>query len=228
MSAAKADEKEGWAFSSEMSTGIKVYTRENPDGSAHAVCGHGLIEASPARVAAEVSNPDNWKLWDSLLNEVGITKLDDTHRVVHLRMHGVWPVYPRDVCFFEVTQKFEDGTIAFATTGVNFDKYPENPDEYVRALLKNGGWHMAAVKGNPNQCMATYTMNLDPRLDLIPTWVMNWAVTRFPGIIDKVRAGIAGQLTAPTKSAEELAPAPKDGQKPAGDSAASTSWHGLW
>ena len=33
-------------------------------------------------------------------------------------------------------------------------------------------------------------MHLDPQLAVIPTMIMNWAATRFPGIIDKVRDGI--------------------------------------
>jgi len=45
-SAMRHDEKEGWVFNSEMSTGIKVYTRDSPDGGPYMVCGTGIIEAS--------------------------------------------------------------------------------------------------------------------------------------------------------------------------------------
>jgi hypothetical protein len=45
------------------------------------VTGQGIIQASPERVLAEVSNEANWKSWDSLLNGYEIKKYPPRFRV---------------------------------------------------------------------------------------------------------------------------------------------------
>jgi len=193
----KSDEpSKGWSFYSELSSGIRVFIHDNPDGT-RGVCGVGYIEAAPRRVLQEVSNTKNWFTWDPLLTDVKCTQLSEKkYKTYRLVIKGVWPISARDVVYFEANtavpataESKEDPALVLATIGIDFSAYPIT-DECVRAGLKGGGWHIRPVRDNPNRSLVTYFMNSDPKLRIVPQWLMNWAVTRFPGIIDKVRQGI--------------------------------------
>jgi len=187
--AASHTKENKWVDEGTISPEISVFSEPTPAGR-KSVCGTGLIDASPARVFAEISNPESWKEWDPLHKGSKVVKFDDNHRIAYLQFNAIWPYHPRDIVFIEVTGKEEDGSIYAATAGVSSGTFPIT-DEYVRALLVNGGWYLKAVEGNPNQTLATYFMDMDPLLAWIPQFIMNMAATRFPGIINKVRDGIA-------------------------------------
>jgi len=42
---------------------------------------------------------------------------------------------------------------AHSRSSLQYDKFPERPDEYVRVQLKSGGWHLAPVEGHPDQVL---------------------------------------------------------------------------
>jgi len=77
-----------------------------------------------------------------------------------------------------------------ATRGIDHDAFPVT-DTYVRAVPKSGGWHFRPVVGKPNLTLATYYMNTDPLLAMVPKFLISMASTRFPAIIDKLRANCA-------------------------------------
>jgi len=178
-----------WVSEGEISPKIDVFSEPTPAGR-KSVCGTGLIEASPARVLSEVTNPASWKEWDPLLKTSQVKKLSDDLRIVYLQINSIWPYNERDIVYLEVSGKEEDGSMYAACCGISSADFPIT-DSYVRALLVNGGWYLKSVEGQPNQCLATYFMDMDPLLAYIPQWIMNMAATRFPGIINKVRDGIA-------------------------------------
>jgi len=198
----------GWEFYSEGSTGIKVYTFVNADGT-KGVCGKAMVEAPPHRILAEVSNTANWKSWDSLLDNVEVRPFAPRFKIIHLTFTSWWPISPRDVVYFETTHKATDGSVMLATCEMEYNDFPVT-DSYVRATLHGGGWHIRPVPSktekDTTKCEVTYFMNTDPKLAIIPTWVMNLAVTRFPSIIDKVRDAIrAAPAAATTNSASTKA-----------------------
>jgi len=137
----------------------------------------------------EVSNTKNWPTWDSMLNTVDFISIEPRFRIYHLTFHGIWPIGARDIVYFETNYKQSDGCLMLATIAMDYSDYPIT-DAFVRAVLRGGGWHIRPVKDKENQCTVTYFMNTDPKLPIIPTWVMNLAATRFPGVIDKVREDI--------------------------------------
>lgn len=202
-----ADHVKGWEFYSktEGEEGITVHTWTNPDGTT-GVTGQGIVLASPARVLAEVSNEQNWKSWDSLLNGFSIKAMAPRYRLVRLMMWSMWPISPRDVTYFETKHTAADGSIMLATTSVEDPTFPVDPD-HVRATLLGGGWHCRPVKDQPNQTLVTYFMNTDPKLSFVPSWVMNLATVRFPGIINVVRKAIAEKDAAAAAKAKSTATA---------------------
>jgi len=183
-----ANQSEGWKYYSETSSNIKVYTFDNPDGS-RGVCGVGVIAASPQRVRQEITNVKNWPSWDPLFKSVEFKELGDHTKIFHLTFHGIWPYNPRDLVYFETSTKGSDGSLILGTMGVDFPSFPIT-DEYVRAELVGGGWHMRPIPNHSDMCVVTYFMNTDPKLAFIPYFIMNMAVTRFPNIIDTVRQAI--------------------------------------
>jgi len=194
ISASLRDSKEGWEFSHEMASKIRVYTRDWNDGSPRGVCGVGIVDAAPLRVLLEVSNCENWRQWDPMLKDVEYKQLADHLRLYHLYFHGVFPYQARDVVYIELNTGLEDGSFVLSSRQVKHDTYPEKPDDYVRAKLKAGGWHIRPVKDNPQQSEVTYFMHSDPDLAIVPTFIINWSVSRFPAIIDKVREGCKKEL----------------------------------
>lgn len=69
---------------------IQVYTRNNTVTNMVVVCGKTTIaEATPQQIIDIVSNPANWKAWDSLTQSVKITELDERHSVACLRFAGM-------------------------------------------------------------------------------------------------------------------------------------------
>jgi len=187
--AATHRKEDKWVSEGDISPGIEVYSEPTPAGR-KSVCGTGLIEASPARVLAEIVNPASWKEWDPLLKASQVKTLDNERRIVYLQINAVWPYNERDIVYLEITGKEKDGSMYAATVGISSGSFPIT-DSYVRAVLVNGGWYLKAVDGNANQTIATYFMDMDPLLAWIPQWIMNMAATRFPGVINKVRDGIA-------------------------------------
>lgn len=185
-----ADHAKGWELYSkgEGPEGITVHTWTNPDGTT-GVTGQSIIPASIARVIAEVSDEKNWKSWDSLLNAYEIKKIPPRYRLVKLQMWSMWPVSPRDVTYFETKHTAADGSVMLATISVADPAFPVDPD-HVRAELLGGGWHCRPVKDQPNQTLVTYFMNTDPKLSFVPSFIMNLATVRFPGIINVVRKAI--------------------------------------
>ncbi len=193
--------------------GITVHTWTNPDGTT-GVTGQGIINASPERVYNEVRDEKNWKSWDSLLNDYTIKSYAPRYRVVRLKMWSMWPISPRDVVYFEANHRTEDGSIMCATCSAEDPAFPLDPD-HVRAHLYGGGWHCRPVKDKPNQTLVTYFMNTDPKLSFVPSWVMNLATVRFPGIIDIVRKAIKSKddEAAKKKQTAATAAAPAPAQK---------------
>lgn len=204
---AAADHVKGWEFHSKSDgpEGITVHLWTNPDGTT-GVTGQSLVMASPARVLQEVSDEKNWKSWDSLLNGYTIKATPPRFRLVRLMMWSMWPISPRDVTYFETKHTAADGSIMVATTSVDDPAFPVDPD-HVRATLLGGGWHCRPVKDQPNQCVVTYFMNTDPKLSFVPSWVMNLATVRFPGIINVVRKAIKEKDEAAAKAAKSGAAA---------------------
>jgi len=177
---------DNWVFNHDMDNDIKVYTRDNPDGSARAVCGVGVIKAPPMKVVTEAGNTDNWKAWDPLLKGFEYIQLTPIHRVYHLTFNSYWPYGERDIVYLETKKELPDGSLVLATTAIDHPKFPVTP-AYVRANLKAGGWHVRPFPGNPAISTVTYYMNTDPLLAFVPTVLLNLASTRFPAIIEKLR-----------------------------------------
>lgn len=177
---------DNWVFNHDMDNDIKVFTRNNEDGSPRGVCGHGLIRAAPLKVVTEAGNTDNWKAWDPLLKGYEFKQLTPIHRVYHLTFNSYFPYGERDIVYLETKKELPDGSLVLATTAIDHPDYPVTP-AYVRANLKAGGWHVRPFPGNPDVSVVTYFMNTDPLLAMIPNWVLNLASTRFPAIIEKLR-----------------------------------------
>jgi hypothetical protein len=185
---AAALHEQPWQFDREIGQKpqIQVFTCPDPASGINAVCGQAVVSANAGRVLAEVSNPLNWKSWDDLLDDYEVQDIDEQYAIVRLKFKGIWPVSARDVVYIQVKTKLDNGTWVVASRGIEHADFPESPD-FVRADLYGGGWHITPSQDDVNSCTVTYYMHTNPKLAMIPNWVMNMAVTRFPAVIDKVR-----------------------------------------
>jgi len=139
-----------------------------------------------------VTHPDKWTKWDPLLKSFEYKQLTPIHRVYHLCFNGVFPYGGRDTVYLETRKTLADGSVVISTRGIDHPAYPETTS-YVRARLIAGGWHVRPIANTTSKCQVTYFISTDPKLALVPKWVLAMAATRLPGVIDKVRAGIKAE-----------------------------------
>jgi hypothetical protein len=102
-----------------MDNDIKVFTRNNEDGTPRAVCGHGLIRAAPLKVVTEAGNTDNWKAWDPLLKGFEFIQLTAIHRVYHLTFNSYFPYGERDIVYLETKKEVRTNDTCYALHAMN-------------------------------------------------------------------------------------------------------------
>eukprot|EP00823_Brevimastigomonas_motovehiculus_P004698 TRINITY_DN3203_c2_g1_i1.p2 TRINITY_DN3203_c2_g1~~TRINITY_DN3203_c2_g1_i1.p2 ORF type:complete len:362 (+),score=121.18 TRINITY_DN3203_c2_g1_i1:160-1245(+) len=193
---------EGFELSSTMCGDIKVYKLPR-SGSVPGVCGHSVVDASAEEIFAEITNPVAWKAWDSLMKESELHPLDNTHKMINLRFHPIWPFSSRDTCTLETRARDEDGNIYIASTGVNHPTIFPVVKDYVRAQVDGGGWVISPVKDNPHKCHVVYYMSVDLRLSLVPNWAVTMIVSRFPKVINTMRGILQAKVEARKKKEQK-------------------------
>jgi len=187
---------------------IDVFVRVDAISGYKCVFGKSRLSFPPETVYGVVSNYANWKSWDPFLLVSEQERLDDRLTLIHLVVSGVcWPIWNREVIYLETKTILEDGTRMLTGRSCEHARFRADPTQNVTSFLHGGGWHIKPVGSGESE--VTYYMHLDPKLSIIPQWIIDLATVRFPSIINKVRASCSAPAPSSPSGPSPTAQSPK-------------------
>uniref|UniRef100_A0A1D1ZJI2 StAR-related lipid transfer protein 5 n=1 Tax=Anthurium amnicola TaxID=1678845 RepID=A0A1D1ZJI2_9ARAE len=182
---------DNWNISSE-DNGLKIYVKEFPGKSTPIMRGDGVISGGFTiyDILSLIKNLDMRKLWDDRYDEGAVYEIFSLHeRLARTAMKGTFPISGRDISVCEMLDCDENtGTLYFITTSVSDHLIPESK-KLVRANLDFAGWKLEPnfdSNGNTTSVNITYIVDVDVKLDTIPSSIRKTLSLQIPMIVSKL------------------------------------------
>ncbi|PKC66456.1 Bet v1-like protein [Rhizophagus irregularis] len=175
--------------------GLKIYMKEFVGKSTPIMRGDGVISGgfTTYDILSVIKNLDMRKLWDDRYDEGAIYEMFSLHeRLARTSMKGTFPIRQvngRDMSVCEMLDHEEDtGILQFVSTSVVDQLIPESK-KIVRANLDFAGWRLKPhfdSEGNTTSVDTTYIVDVDVKLDTIPSSIRKTLSVQIPMIVSKL------------------------------------------
>ncbi|GBC34300.2 Bet v1-like protein [Rhizophagus irregularis DAOM 181602=DAOM 197198] len=172
--------------------GLKIYMKEFVGKSTPIMRGDGVISGgfTTYDILSVIKNLDMRKLWDDRYDEGAIYEMFSLHeRLARTSMKGTFPISGRDMSVCEMLDHEEDtGILQFVSTSVVDQLIPESK-KIVRANLDFAGWRLKPhfdSEGNTTSVDTTYIVDVDVKLDTIPSSIRKTLSVQIPMIVSKL------------------------------------------
>ncbi|CAG8585470.1 7758_t:CDS:2 [Acaulospora morrowiae] len=183
---------DGWNLYTD-NQGVKIFMRDVPDKSTPQVRGETIISDgfTPEDILSVIVSMDMRKLWDDRFDEGKVVERlgqgDDI--LARVCMKGTFPISGRDLATISKIEKDpETGTIWLASISVSDPLVPETK-KHVRAELNVAGWRLQPVIdefGKANSVEVIYIVDIDIKLESIPSSILKSISTQTPMCVAKV------------------------------------------
>ncbi|CAI2184744.1 8341_t:CDS:2, partial [Funneliformis geosporum] len=181
----------GWNFNSENKT-VKIYAKEHAGKSTPIMRGDSVISGgfTTYDILCVIINLDTRKLWDDRYDEGATYERFSLHEhLTRTAMKGTFPISGRDLSVCGILDCEEDtGTLQFVTTSVVDPLIPESK-KHVRSNLNFAGWRLEPhfdAYGNTTSVDVTYIVDIDIKLDSVPSSILKMLSNQIPTTISKI------------------------------------------
>ncbi|RIA92501.1 hypothetical protein C1645_765000 [Glomus cerebriforme] len=182
---------DGWKLYSENDY-LKIYTKETDGKSTPILRGDGVISGgfSTFDILSIIKNLDMRKLWDDRYDDGATYEMFSLHEILsRTAMKGTFPVSGRDLSVCGMVDHDEDtGILQFVGTSVVDPLIPEGK-KHVRAHLEFAGWQLKPhfdSNGKTTSVDVIYIVDIDIKLDTIPTSIRKTLSVQIPMVIFKI------------------------------------------
>lgn len=165
------EEENDWTPLSD-SDGIQSSIKQFEDCPVAAVRATGIIDLEPQELGNKIWNLDlsGWQEFEpSLIKRETVEELDENHKLIHQIAQFPWPLWNRDFCLLGSRRSTENGGMNIWFFSVSTPKVPEDPQQFVRALIKFSGY---ILKPEENKTRMLRIICVDPG-GIIPAPLVN-------------------------------------------------------
>eukprot|EP00475_Leptophrys_vorax_P012256 TRINITY_DN18670_c0_g2_i1.p1 TRINITY_DN18670_c0_g2~~TRINITY_DN18670_c0_g2_i1.p1 ORF type:complete len:265 (-),score=84.72 TRINITY_DN18670_c0_g2_i1:65-859(-) len=170
-------ESEDWGVVSNKS-GVKIQYNAEPELSTYSFKISALVRAPLFNLIAVVYEVDLYGNWMPRLKYAReLALLSKFQKIVQLEINSVWPIANRDSVIegFGVDFTQEDALLVVIQSVGDYVQVevPEPEESVVRATLNIGAFYIKYISEEETQIYMI--LNFDPKLPVIPDWVLNFA-----------------------------------------------------
>jgi ribosome-associated toxin RatA of RatAB toxin-antitoxin module len=142
---------------------------------------YGMIEAPPEVVWKAITTYDRYQDFLPLVVESGVRKRAPNRVWQYVRMRPPWPLHDHWMVNANVEKK--------ASWNLSWTMDDGN------LRMEHGYWQITPM--GPNRCKLQYHLTVDPWLDIVPSWLVEFATkTVLPDVIKGVRKRVTTPQTA--------------------------------
>jgi len=174
-------DSEGWN-EVHNSDGIRTSYRHEYGNPIHSLKMEGIINQPIFNVCSVIYEIDLYTTWVPRLAEARtIQSSSGFHKIAYCRTQALWPVAARDTCMYGYGVdliKDESSVVVMVRSCKDTDEHdhPPAPHGVVRVDTKRAGFLLKPL--SPTSTYVQVITNTDPKMALIPYWLLNMVTTR--------------------------------------------------
>lgn len=178
----ECESKDGWTQVNS-TKGIITYYRKEATAKTHSFKVQGEVKAPLVNMLACVYEVDLFGKWMPNVEKAEMVKELSRFRMVAAAQFGLpWPIANREVTLLGYGDVVGDAVAVYFRSVTETDTLPgftlpAPPPKYVRADLKFGGMLFKPV--DETTTLVTVVFNTDPKLTLVPYWLLNMISSKF-------------------------------------------------